>query len=90
MDTPRVLKVSFEFRIPPGLRTNVHASRVESAVASFSAVMHGLAGTVFPDVAGLDYRDVDHTGTASVAEGITLPATDKNTVEPTDDVSSAA
>jgi hypothetical protein len=48
------------------------------------------SGRATRDAAGLDYRDVDHTGTASIAEGITLPATDKNTVEPTDDVSSAA
>jgi hypothetical protein len=48
------------------------------------------SGRATRDLTGLDYRDVDHTGTASVAEGITLPATDKNTVEPTDDVSSAA
>jgi hypothetical protein len=41
------------------------------------------SGRATRDVAGLGYRDVDHMGTASVAEGITLPATDKNTVEPT-------
>jgi hypothetical protein len=100
MDTPRVLKVSFEFRIPPGLRANVHASRVESAVASFSAVIHGMAGTVFP---WADKVRVQHSWSYewwSAAEEITLPATDKNTVEPpatdkntvepTDDASSAA
>jgi hypothetical protein len=84
VDTSRVLKVSFEFRIPPGLRANVHLPRVESAIAAFTAAVQGLAGTVFP---WADRVRVQHSWSYewwSTTNEIDLPATEKNTVGPGD------
>ncbi|MFE2755429.1 hypothetical protein ACFXGA_25845 [Actinosynnema sp. NPDC059335] len=47
MDTPRLLKLSFGIRDPPGLCANIHANRIEAAVAAFVGAVQSLAGTVF-------------------------------------------
>jgi hypothetical protein len=75
-----VLKVSFEIRIPPGLRTNVHLPRVGAAVAAFTGAVQGLAGSVFP---WADRIVAEHSWSYewfSGREEIQLPATEKNTV----------
>lgn len=80
MDTPRVLRVSFEFRVPPGLRANVQLPRVESAVTAFTAAVRGLAGTVFP---WADRVRVQHSWAyewSSATDEVVLPPTDRNTV----------
>lgn len=80
MDTPRVLRMTFEFRIPPGLRANVHTNRVEGAIAAFIGAAQGLAGTVFP---WADRIRVSHSWSYewwSTTNEIELPATEKNTV----------
>lgn len=47
-ESPRVLRLTFELRIPEGLRRNVHWSKVDSAISHFVTVMQGTATRVFP------------------------------------------
>lgn len=80
MDTPRVLKLSFEIRIPPGLKANVHGHRVEAAIAAFTGAAQGLAGSVFP---WADRIVAEHSWSYEWFSGrkdVRLPATEKNTV----------
>ncbi|MGW4115257.1 hypothetical protein ACWEFJ_30655 [Actinosynnema sp. NPDC004786] len=81
MDTPRLLKLSFGIRDPPGLCANIHANRIEAAVAAFVGAVQSLAGTVFPPwddriVAGHSRFYEWQAGTTVT----TLPSTEKNTV----------
>jgi hypothetical protein len=74
------LRLSFEIRIPPGLRANVHTNRVEATIAAFTGAVQGLADTVFP---WADRIRVQHSWSYewwSATEEIPLPATEKNTV----------
>lgn len=79
--SPRVLRVSFEFHVPKGLRRDVRFSRVESAVDQFVAAVQALTPTVFPWADKLivdcdwSYRWWDPD-----SEEIALPSTEDNTV----------
>lgn len=90
MDTPRVLRLSFEIRIPPGLRANVHTNRVEAAIAAFTGAVQGLAGTVFPWADRIRVRHSWSYEWWSNTEEIQLPATEKNTVSTQNPVSEQA
>jgi hypothetical protein len=80
MTAPRVLRVSFEFRVPPGLRANIQLPRVESAVTAFTAAVRGLAATVFPWADRVRVRHSWSYEWSSDTEEVMLPATDRNTV----------
>ncbi|MFC9280853.1 hypothetical protein [Streptomyces collinus] len=79
-DSPRVLRLTFEFHVPVGLRANIHGSRVKKAAEAFTSAIQGLAGQVFPWASEMRVRQewsyawYDHQ-----PDPITLPATDKNT-----------
>lgn len=47
-EAPRVLRVTFEFRVPVGLRKNIRFERVKSALEAFTSSVQVLAGRVFP------------------------------------------
>lgn len=81
METPRVLRLTFELRVPPGLKANIYGNRVEAAVAAITGAVQSLVATVFP---WADKLDVAHSWSYewdSDAKTIQLPATDKNTVD---------
>lgn len=46
--TPRVLRISFEFRVPRALKRNIHGSRVEKALDALTERVLGLAEAHFP------------------------------------------
>jgi hypothetical protein len=83
VDSPRVLRLTFELRVPPGLRANIYGSRVTTAVSAFTAAIQSLAATVFPWANELS---VTHTWSyewSKKAKTHVLPASDKNTTTTT-------
>lgn len=79
--TPRVLRIEFELRVPPGLPANIQAPRLESAVTAFTETLCAAAGRVFPWADRVQVRHSWIYEWLSDSETITLPATDKNTVD---------
>lgn len=47
-ESPRVLRLTFDFHVPSGLRRNVHWSKVDAAISNFTTVAQGAAARVFP------------------------------------------
>jgi hypothetical protein len=79
-ESPRVLRITFEFRVPIGLRVNIRGERMRSAAEAFTSAVQALASQVFPWANEMRVRHewmyawYDHQ-----PEPIELPATDKNT-----------
>lgn len=48
MESPRVLTLTFQFRVPPGLRANIRGARINAAILAFITAMQNTATTVFP------------------------------------------
>jgi hypothetical protein len=80
-ESPRVLRITFEFRVPVGLRKNVRFERVKAAVEAFTSSIQVLAGQVFPWANEMrvrhewSYAWYDHQ-----PDPIQLPATADNTL----------
>lgn len=81
--TPRVLRIEFELRVPPGLRANIHTPRVETAVSALTASVQHLAGSVFPWADRIRVRHSWSYEWWSDAQTLELPGTDRNTVSNT-------
>lgn len=78
--TPRVLRIEFELRVPPGLRANIHTPRVETAVSALTASVRHLAESVFPWADRIRVRHSWSYEWWADEETVVLPATEKNTV----------
>ncbi|MFB8120544.1 hypothetical protein ACFQ6U_13895 [Streptomyces sp. NPDC056465] len=79
---PRVLRLTFEFHVPRGLRSNIRNERRHEAVKALSAAVVALASRVFP---WADRVTIQHEWSYAwwdKTEEIKLPATEKNTPEP--------
>ncbi|OLM28649.1 hypothetical protein Ae717Ps2_6245c [Pseudonocardia sp. Ae717_Ps2] len=85
--TPRVLRIEFELRVPPGLRANIQAPRIEAAVLALQSAVQSVAGTVFPWADRIRVRWAWSYEWWAPQEPtvLALPATEKNTVVPAGD-----
>jgi hypothetical protein len=87
-DSPRVLRLTFEFHVPVGLRTNIHGDRMRAAATAFTTAVQTLATQVFPWASKMKVRHewsyawYDSDLDPEKREPISLPATDKNTAKP--------
>ncbi|RZU28297.1 hypothetical protein EV284_6463 [Streptomyces sp. BK022] len=81
-DVPRVLRLTFEFHIPRGLRTNIRNDRRESAVASLISSVEALAHRLFPWADRMTVRQEWSYAWVDRTETITLPENDLNTRKP--------
>lgn len=79
MQTPRVLKLSFEFHVPEGLAANIRFARIEAAAENITSAVTALAPTVFPWANLISVRKEWSYQWWDKPEQITLPATAKNT-----------
>jgi hypothetical protein len=79
--SPRVLTITAELRIPPGLRRDIRFVRVEEAVNTIRTQLAAAAGTAFPWadtlVVAHDWSYRWDTGLTEIA----LPKTEHNTVQ---------
>ncbi|MEE1764382.1 hypothetical protein [Streptomyces sp. SP18BB07] len=79
-ESPRVLRLTFEFRVPIGLRVNIRGERMRAAAEAFTSAVQALASQVFPWASEMrvrhewSYAWYDHE-----PDPIELPATEKNT-----------
>lgn len=79
-ESPRVLRLTFEFHVPLGLRTNIQGSRVQKAAEAITSAVQALAGQVFPWASEMRVRhEWSYAWHDHQPEPISLPATDKNT-----------
>lgn len=80
-ESPRVLRITFEFRVPVGLRKNVRFERVKAAAEAVTSSVQVLASQVFPWASEMrvrhewSYAWYDHQ-----PKPIQLPATADNTL----------
>lgn len=79
MASPRVLRLTFEFHVPEGLKANIRTARIDSAIEKFTAAMQALAGTVFPWADRLTVRQEFAYLWRDHVEPIALPQTEHNT-----------
>jgi hypothetical protein len=80
MEAPRVLRLSFEFHVPQGLKANIRSEKVENAMARITGTVQGLAEVVFPWADRVTVRSEWLYAWVDNAEEIPLPATTMNTV----------
>ncbi|MGX1268039.1 hypothetical protein [Streptomyces phaeoluteigriseus] len=78
-ESPRVLRLTFEFHVPIGLRVNIHGSRVQKAGEAFASAMQALAAQVFPWADRMTVRREWLYSWQDHQQPVQLPATDKNT-----------
>lgn len=78
--TPRSLRISFEFQIPRGLRSNVRDASVQRALDTIADRVIGLAETLVPWAAQVVVRKQWVYNWTDYDETIALPETDKNSL----------
>ncbi|MER6109349.1 hypothetical protein [Streptomyces hirsutus] len=79
-DSPRVLRLTFEFHVPTGLRVNIHGSRVKKAAGAFTTAVQAMAAQVFPWADRMTVRrEWSYVWQDHQPDAIQLPATEKNT-----------
>ncbi|MGW2550100.1 hypothetical protein [Streptomyces sp. NPDC001635] len=78
-ESPRVLRLTFEFHVPVGLRVNIQGARMKAAAAAITSAVQALAGQVFPWANKMKVRtEWSYVWYDDQPEAIELPATDKN------------
>ncbi|MET8717380.1 hypothetical protein ABZV52_29890 [Streptomyces sp. NPDC004735] len=78
-DAPRVLRLTFEFHVPRGLRANIQNKPRLEAVQALIGAVQSLAGQVFPWADRMTVRHQwDYAWHDETLER-TLPMTSKNT-----------
>lgn len=55
-EMPRLLRVTFEFAIPPGVPTNVRTDRRMAAVESMQTAVAAIAGRALPPATSMTVR----------------------------------
>jgi hypothetical protein len=84
-DVPRVLRLTYEIRVPPGLRTNIRATQLDKAVDRITGSVQGTVEAVFPWADGISARAEWSYVWRDDSEELRLAKTEQNTVaEPTD------
>lgn len=79
-ESPRVLRLTFEFHVPVGLRVNIRGERMRMAAKAFTSAVQALASQVFPWADTMKVRtEWSYAWYDEQPEPIELPATDKNT-----------
>lgn len=76
---PRMLRLTFEFHIAPGLKADVRSKRVRDAAARLTAAVQALAATAFPWAERLVVTKEYSYRWMAGEEKIKLPATSENT-----------
>jgi hypothetical protein len=78
-DSPRVLRLTFEFHVPRGLRANIRNERRFEAVEAITGAVQALASRVFPWADRMTVRHEWSYAWWDKTEPVALPTTDKNT-----------
>ncbi|WP_328940358.1 hypothetical protein OG259_00695 [Streptomyces sp. NBC_00250] len=80
-ESPRVLRITIELRVPVGLRKNVRFERVKTAAEAFKSAIQALAGQVFPWANEMRVRtEWSYAWYDDQPEPIQLPATAENSL----------
>lgn len=79
IESPRVLRLTFELHIPKGLRRNIQFKRVEQAADRITGAVQGAAVTVFPWADHMTVRKEWSYAWADWSEEVALPASPENT-----------
>jgi hypothetical protein len=80
IESPRVLRVTYEIAVPRGLRRNVQFKRVEQAVDRITGAVQHAVGTSFPWADTIKVRAEWSYAWADWRDEIELAPTDDNTV----------
>ncbi len=80
IESPRLLRLTFEISVPQGLRRNVQFKRVEKAAAHITGVVQAAVASSFPWASGMKVRTEWSYAWADWTEDVALPVTDDNTV----------
>ncbi|MEU8085745.1 hypothetical protein AB0B57_19305 [Micromonospora sp. NPDC049101] len=80
MASPRVLTITFQLRVPEGLRANIRGKRLDTAVSRIVGAVQGVVPAVFPWADRITVRSSWDYQWWEDQEEITLPATEDNTV----------
>lgn len=78
-DTPRVLRISFEFHVRRELSRNIHTSRVNRALDTIADRVLGLAEGLFPWAHNVTVRKEWLYNWTDDRYDVPLPATEDNT-----------
>ncbi|MFF3516173.1 hypothetical protein [Streptomyces sp. NPDC002573] len=79
-ESPRVLRLTFEFHVPVGLRVNIRGERMKAAAAAFTSAVQALASQVFPWASKMRVRtEWSYAWYDDQPEPVQLPPTEKNT-----------
>ncbi|MET8696929.1 hypothetical protein ABZV65_30815 [Streptomyces bauhiniae] len=81
-DAPRVLRLTFEFHVPRGLRTNIRNERRDAAITSLIGTVQSLAHRLFPWADSMTVRREWSYAWVDETERIELPENDLNTRKP--------
>ena len=81
MDVPRVLRLTYEIRVPQGLRTNIRATQPDKAVDRITGSVQGAVEAVFPWADELSARAEWSYVWRDDSEDVKLTKTEQNTVE---------
>ena len=80
MASPRVLSITFQFRVPEGLRANIRGKRLDAALNTFVTAVRSLASTAFPWADRITVTSNWSYVWWEDQQVIVLPPTDENTV----------
>ena len=83
IESPRVLRLTYEIHIPKGLRKNVQFKRVQQAVDRITGAVQGAVSVAFPWADRIKVRSEWSYAWADWDDEIELPTTSENRVWPT-------
>jgi hypothetical protein len=80
IESPRVLRLTFEIHVPKGLRRNVQFKRVEQAADRITGAVQGAVASAFPWADRINVRKEWSYAWADWSEEIVLQPSEENTV----------
>jgi hypothetical protein len=80
VESPRMLRLTFEIYVPKGLRKNVQFKRVKQAADRITGAVQGAVATSFPWADRIKVRSEWSYAWADWPDELELPPTDENTV----------
>lgn len=80
IESPRVLRLTFEIHIPKGLRRNIQFRRVEQAADRITGAVQGAVASAFPWADRIKVRKEWSYAWADWSEEIVLPSSEENMV----------
>lgn len=80
IESPRLLRLTFEISVPQGLRRNVQFKRVENAAAHITGAVQAAVVASFPWASAMRVRTEWSYAWADWSDDVPLPVTDDNTV----------